>query len=213
MLCVRVNAWDTKWTYGDVIEVVGGAGERLDEIMLPKVQSAAEVVALDLLLTQVEENAGLPIGTHRDRGPDRDRPRAHQRRRHLRGVAAARDDHLRPGRLRRLDGDARADRRRAGPRVPGRPLPLRLLPDPDGRPGQRPAGDRRAVPPRARFGQARATSRCGPGSSATTGSGPSPPTRQPCSTRCTRRPRSSSTGLTTSSTPTARRPRRNARAR
>src|SRR4051795_6346548 len=62
VLCVRVNAWDTKWTYGDVIEVVSGAGERLEEIMLPKVQSAAEVVALDLLLTQVEQNAGLPIG-------------------------------------------------------------------------------------------------------------------------------------------------------
>ncbi|HET9733042.1 MAG TPA: CoA ester lyase [Acidimicrobiales bacterium] len=62
VLCVRVNAWDTKWTYGDVIEVVGNAGERLEEVMLPKVQSAAEVVALDLLLTQVEQNAGLPAG-------------------------------------------------------------------------------------------------------------------------------------------------------
>jgi citrate lyase subunit beta/citryl-CoA lyase len=62
VLCVRVNAWDTKWTYGDVIEVVGAAGERLDEVMLPKVQTAAEVVALDLLLTQVEINAGLPAG-------------------------------------------------------------------------------------------------------------------------------------------------------
>src|SRR3954470_18237177 len=62
ILCVRVNAWDTKRTYGDVIEVVGNAGERLEEVMLPKVQSAAEVVALDLLLTQVEINAGLPIG-------------------------------------------------------------------------------------------------------------------------------------------------------
>src|SRR5438128_2097791 len=30
--------------------------------MLPKVQSAAEVVAMDLLLTQVETNAGLPRG-------------------------------------------------------------------------------------------------------------------------------------------------------
>ena len=30
--------------------------------MLPKVQKAAEVVALDLLLTQVENNAGLPAG-------------------------------------------------------------------------------------------------------------------------------------------------------
>ncbi len=62
VLCVRVNAWDTEWTYGDVIEVVGNAGERLDEIMLPKVQSAAEVIALDLLLTQVEKNSGLPVG-------------------------------------------------------------------------------------------------------------------------------------------------------
>ncbi len=62
VLCVRVNAWDTPWTYGDVIDVVSRAGERLDEVMLPKVQSAAEVVALDLLLTQVERQAGLPVG-------------------------------------------------------------------------------------------------------------------------------------------------------
>jgi citrate lyase subunit beta / citryl-CoA lyase len=60
VLCVRVNAWDTKWTYGDLIDVVGNAGERLDEVMLPKVTSAAEVVAADLLLTQIEINAGLP---------------------------------------------------------------------------------------------------------------------------------------------------------
>jgi citrate lyase subunit beta/citryl-CoA lyase len=62
VLCVRVNAWETAWTYGDVIEVVGNAGTRLDEVMLPKVQSASEVVALDLLLTQVEKNSGLPVG-------------------------------------------------------------------------------------------------------------------------------------------------------
>jgi len=62
VLCVRVNAWDTRWTYGDVIDVVGSAGERLDEIMLPKVQDPAQVVAMDLLLTQVELNCGLPAG-------------------------------------------------------------------------------------------------------------------------------------------------------
>src|SRR5487761_1942034 len=62
VLCVRVNAWDTPWTYGDVIDVVGNAGVRLDEIMMPKVQSAAEVVAMDLLLTQVEKKSGLPVG-------------------------------------------------------------------------------------------------------------------------------------------------------
>jgi len=62
VLCVRVNAWDSKWTAYDVFDVVGNPGDRLDEVMLPKVQSAAEVVALDLLLAQVEAHAGLPIG-------------------------------------------------------------------------------------------------------------------------------------------------------
>ncbi|HMF83949.1 MAG TPA: CoA ester lyase [Acidimicrobiia bacterium] len=58
VLCVRVNAWDTKWTYRDVIHVVENASERLDEIMLPKVQSPADVQALDMLLTQIEETTG-----------------------------------------------------------------------------------------------------------------------------------------------------------
>jgi citrate lyase subunit beta / citryl-CoA lyase len=62
ILCVRVNAWDTRWTVGDITEVVGCAGERLEEIMLPKVQTAAEVVAADLVLSQVEAGCGLPIG-------------------------------------------------------------------------------------------------------------------------------------------------------
>src|SRR3954469_6067025 len=60
VVCVRVNAWDTEWTYRDVVTVVEGAGERLDEIMLPKVENAAQVVALDLLLTQIEKRTGRP---------------------------------------------------------------------------------------------------------------------------------------------------------
>ncbi|MFM7830066.1 MAG: HpcH/HpaI aldolase/citrate lyase family protein, partial [Actinomycetota bacterium] len=62
VLCVRVNDWSTKWTAFDIIEVVGGAGERLDEIMLPKVETAAQIVATDLLLRQVEIANGLPVG-------------------------------------------------------------------------------------------------------------------------------------------------------
>ncbi|MGD9792840.1 MAG: CoA ester lyase [Acidimicrobiia bacterium] len=62
VLCVRVNDWSTKWTAYDVMAVVGGAGERLDEIMLPKVETAAQVVALDMLLRQVEIASGLPVG-------------------------------------------------------------------------------------------------------------------------------------------------------
>jgi citrate lyase subunit beta/citryl-CoA lyase len=58
VVCVRVNAWDTTWTYRDVVQVVEGCSERLDELMLPKVQSAAEVQALDLVLTQIEQTIG-----------------------------------------------------------------------------------------------------------------------------------------------------------
>ena len=59
---VRVNDWTTQWTYTDVIEIVEGAGANLDCIMLPKVQTAEQVVALDLLLTQLERTNGLEVG-------------------------------------------------------------------------------------------------------------------------------------------------------
>ncbi|GAC1331510.1 MAG: aldolase/citrate lyase family protein [Mycobacteriales bacterium] len=61
---VRVNDLTTKWTYRDVIEVVEGAGPNLDAIMLPKVQNAAQVQWLDMLLTQIEATLGYdrPIG-------------------------------------------------------------------------------------------------------------------------------------------------------
>jgi citrate lyase subunit beta/citryl-CoA lyase len=59
---VRVNDWTTQWTYRDVIEVVEGAGADLDCIMLPKVQTAAQVQALDVLLTQIETTMGLEVG-------------------------------------------------------------------------------------------------------------------------------------------------------
>jgi len=59
---VRVNDLTTKWTYRDVIEIVEGAGANLDCIMLPKVQTADQVVWLDLLLTQIEKTMGLEVG-------------------------------------------------------------------------------------------------------------------------------------------------------
>jgi citrate lyase subunit beta/citryl-CoA lyase len=58
VLCVRINAWDTQWTYRDVVTVVEQSSERLDELMLPKVQDASQVIALDLLLTQIEAATG-----------------------------------------------------------------------------------------------------------------------------------------------------------
>jgi len=59
---VRVNDLTTHWTYRDVIEVVEGAGPNLDCIMLPKVQAAAQVQWLDMLLTQIEKTMGFEVG-------------------------------------------------------------------------------------------------------------------------------------------------------
>jgi len=59
---VRVNGLDTEWTYRDVIEVVEGAGDKLDCLMLPKAQDAGHVQWLDRLLTQIERANGLPVG-------------------------------------------------------------------------------------------------------------------------------------------------------
>ncbi len=62
LVTVRVNGWESPWTYIDVIDVIGSAGTKVDAVVLPKTTSAAEVKALDLLLTQVEHNARLPVG-------------------------------------------------------------------------------------------------------------------------------------------------------
>jgi citrate lyase subunit beta / citryl-CoA lyase len=58
----RPNGLQTKFFYRDVIEVVEAAGGRIDVVVLPKVQDAADVLFADRLLTQVEQNAGLEIG-------------------------------------------------------------------------------------------------------------------------------------------------------
>lgn len=62
LVTVRVNDWTSQWTHRDVSEVVGGAGARIDAVVLPKVTSAAHIVALDLLLSQVERENDLPVG-------------------------------------------------------------------------------------------------------------------------------------------------------
>jgi citrate lyase subunit beta/citryl-CoA lyase len=59
---VRVNDWTTPWTYVDVIDVVSAAGAHLDLVVLPKVTDVSHVHALDLLLSQLEAQHGLPVG-------------------------------------------------------------------------------------------------------------------------------------------------------
>jgi malyl-CoA/(S)-citramalyl-CoA lyase len=53
-LSLRVNGLDTHYMYRDVVDVVEQAGHRLDLIMIPKVGTAADVYALDMLVTQIE---------------------------------------------------------------------------------------------------------------------------------------------------------------
>ncbi|GAK33318.1 CoA ester lyase [Iodidimonas nitroreducens] len=55
---LRLNGLDTAWTYRDVVDVLEKTGERLDLMMLPKVGVAADVYALDVLVSQVERARG-----------------------------------------------------------------------------------------------------------------------------------------------------------
>ena len=57
-MTVRINGLDTHYMYRDVIDVVEQAGRNLDLIMIPKVGTAADVYAVDMLLTQVEDAMG-----------------------------------------------------------------------------------------------------------------------------------------------------------
>lgn len=58
-LSVRINDVETPWCHDDVIEVVTGAGARLDTIMLTKAKRPEDVVFLHLLLDQLEDKLGL----------------------------------------------------------------------------------------------------------------------------------------------------------
>jgi citrate lyase subunit beta/citryl-CoA lyase len=56
---VRVNGIETPWCHGDIIEVVTGARECLDVLILPKVRRARDVWWVDVLLDQLETALGL----------------------------------------------------------------------------------------------------------------------------------------------------------
>ncbi|WP_374302708.1 CoA ester lyase [Ferrovibrio sp.] len=58
-MSVRINGLDTHYMYRDVVEVVEGAGDKLDLVMVPKVGTAADIYAVDMLLTQIETAKGF----------------------------------------------------------------------------------------------------------------------------------------------------------
>ena len=57
-LSVRINGLDTPFWYRDVVEVLEQAGDRIDQIMIPKVGCASDVYAVDALVTAVERAKG-----------------------------------------------------------------------------------------------------------------------------------------------------------
>jgi citrate lyase subunit beta/citryl-CoA lyase len=61
---VRVNGLDTPWCHGDIIEIVTGARDAVDVLIIPKVRRARDVWWVDVLLTQLETKLRLsrPIG-------------------------------------------------------------------------------------------------------------------------------------------------------
>ena len=58
-VCVRINGLDTHYMYRDVVDVVEQAGHNLDLIMIPKIGTAGDVYALDMLVTQIEQAKGI----------------------------------------------------------------------------------------------------------------------------------------------------------
>ena len=144
---VRVNDWTTQWTYKDVIEVVEGAGANLDCIMLPKVQTADQVKALDVLLTQIETTMGYEVGRIGIEAQIENALGLINVDDIATASPAHRDDHLRARRLHGLDQHEVPGRRRAAARVRRRRrLPLHPDAAADGGPGPRQAGHRRALP-------------------------------------------------------------------
>ena len=53
-LWTRINALNSPWALDDVVEIVGAIGDKLDVIMLPKVDGPWDIHYLDQLLAQLE---------------------------------------------------------------------------------------------------------------------------------------------------------------
>lgn len=56
---IRINALDTPYCYRDIVDVVEGAGENLDVIIVPKVEQPADLSFVITMLSQIERGLGL----------------------------------------------------------------------------------------------------------------------------------------------------------
>jgi malyl-CoA/(S)-citramalyl-CoA lyase len=65
-LWTRINALNSPWALDDVVEIVAAVGDKLDVVMLPKVEGVWDIHYLDQLLAQLEARNGVkrPILIH-----------------------------------------------------------------------------------------------------------------------------------------------------
>jgi malyl-CoA/(S)-citramalyl-CoA lyase len=65
-LWTRVNSLDSPWVLDDLVTLVTEIGDKLDVIMVPKVEGAQDIHYVDRLLAQLEARAGLtkPLLVH-----------------------------------------------------------------------------------------------------------------------------------------------------
>ncbi|MFQ5764860.1 MAG: HpcH/HpaI aldolase/citrate lyase family protein [Rhodospirillales bacterium] len=54
-MSLRINGLDTHYMYRDVVDILEQAPGKLDLIMIPKAGTAADIYALDMLVTQIED--------------------------------------------------------------------------------------------------------------------------------------------------------------
>ena len=62
----RINALDSPWILDDLTEIIPAIGDKLDVIMVPKVQGAEDIHYIDRILAQLEAKAGIkkPLQVH-----------------------------------------------------------------------------------------------------------------------------------------------------
>ncbi|MFT4079741.1 HpcH/HpaI aldolase/citrate lyase family protein [Rhodomicrobium sp.] len=65
-LWTRINALNSPWVLDDIVEIMGAVGNKLDVIMLPKVEGPWDIHYLDQLLAQLEakHNIKKPVMIH-----------------------------------------------------------------------------------------------------------------------------------------------------
>ena len=59
VISYRINEVESPFAYKDVIEVIENVGNKIQSVVIPKVESERHIIWIDVLLTQIEKSIGL----------------------------------------------------------------------------------------------------------------------------------------------------------